>query len=149
MGWRFTDAHIFIGTRFRIPKWFYIHGSVEVPDPLSGDNPTYPLIPQSVPAIGVPFFDARFGTILTRVTQIDQAPNVAIHEYSRFDPFNKDQSMVILLPEYDWRVYRTQTFRYNQEANLVTVLHAIAEPRWDPNDCTGYLFMSQKLDQIG
>ena len=107
---------------------------MEVPDPRSGDNPTYPLVPQSVPAIGEPFFDARFGTILTRVTQIDQAPNVARHEYSRFDPFNKDQSMIILLPEYDWRVYRTQTFPYNQDVNLVTVLHEIAEPRWDPND---------------
>ena len=105
---------------------------IEVPDPLSGDNPTYPLISRSVPAIGEPFFDSRFGTILTRVTQVDELG--ARHEYSRFDPFNKDQSMIILLPEYDWRVYRTQTFPYNQEANLVTVLHHIAEPRWDPND---------------
>jgi hypothetical protein len=105
---------------------------MEVPDPLSGDNPTYPLISRSVPAIGEPFFDSRFGTILTRVTQIDQLG--ARHEYSRFDPFNKDQSMIILLPEYDWRVFRTQTFPYNQDANLVTVLHDIAEPRWDPND---------------
>ena len=105
---------------------------MEVPDPLSGDNPTYPLISRSGPAIGEPFFDSRFGTILTRVTQIDEFG--ARHEYSRLDPFNKDQSMIILLPEYDWRVYRTQTFPYNQEANLVTVLHDIAEPRWDPND---------------
>lgn len=105
---------------------------MEVPDPLSGDNPTYPLISRSVPAIGELFFDSRFGTILTRATQIDEL--MARNEYSRFDPFNKDQSMVILLPEYDWRVYRTQTFPYNQEANLVTVLHDIAEPRWDPND---------------
>jgi len=107
---------------------------MEVPDPLSGDNPTYPLTSRSIPSIGEPFFDPHFGTILTRVTQIDQAPNVAILEYSRFDPFNKDQSMIILLPEYDWRVFRTQSFPYNQDANLVTVLHDIAEPRWDPND---------------
>jgi hypothetical protein len=69
---------------------------MEVPNPLSGDNRTYPLIPRSIPALGESFFDSRFGTVLTRVTQADALG--ARHEYSRLDPFNRDQSMIILLP---------------------------------------------------
>jgi len=105
---------------------------VEVPDPLSGDNPTYPLIPMDVPVIGESFYDLRFGTILTRVTEINGINGR--HEYSRFDPFNANQSMVVLLPENDWFVYRTQSMLYNQSSNLVMVLHGMAEPRWAPND---------------
>ncbi len=106
---------------------------IEVPNPLSGDNPTYPVIPRSAPAPGDSFFDLRFGTILTRVTQID-GQALGRHEYSRFDPFNKNQSMIVLLPEAEWRIYRTQSTPYNQAGNLVRILAGMEEPRWDPDD---------------
>lgn len=107
---------------------------IQVPDPLSGDNLTYPLIARSVPTVGESFYDPRFQTVLSRVTQADGISGR--HEYSRFDPFNCDQSLVILLfgGTADWRVYRTQTLPYNQNANLVITLPGINEPRWDPTD---------------
>lgn len=56
------------------------------------------------------------------------------HEYSRFDPFNADQSMILLLPELDWRVCRTNALPYNQSSNLVMNLLDVEEPRWDAVD---------------
>lgn len=105
---------------------------VEVPDPLSGINPTYPLTAMPLPAIGVSFFDPHFGTVLTRVTETDGYNSR--HEYSRFDPFNWDQSMIVLLTEEGhWNVYLTQSMPYNQAGNLVRSVD-VAEPRWDPID---------------
>jgi hypothetical protein len=108
-----------------------VSGFVEVPDPLSGDNPTYKLIPASVPAPGESVTDSRFGTVQTRVVQTESLR----HEYSRFDPFNRDQSLVVLtyFPDGEWRVYRTQTIPYDRSENLVTTLD-LEDPRWDPND---------------
>jgi len=103
----------------------------EVPDLLSGTNPTFPLINMNVPAVGNSFFDLRFGTYLTRATVTDGIRGR--HEYSRFDPFNMDQSMIILDPEELWNVYRTQSYPYNQATNLVITVH-LEEPRWDPDD---------------
>ncbi len=104
----------------------------EVPNPLTGDNTTHPLVEKDVPVIGESFKEPHFGTTLTRVTQIDGTNGM--NEYSRFDPFNKEQSMIILTLEGDWRVYRTQTMPYNQSSNLVTTLIGMEDPRWDPND---------------
>jgi hypothetical protein len=73
---------------------------IEVPDPLSSTNPTYPLIGMAIPDIGDTFFNLCFGTLLTRATATDGIHG--IHEYSRFDPFNKGQSMIILDPEELW-----------------------------------------------
>ncbi len=103
----------------------------EVPDLLSGTNPTYPLINMNVPVVGNSFFDLRFGTNLVRVTKTNGIRGR--HEYSRFDPFNVDHSMIILDPEELWNVYRTQSFPYNQATNLVMTIH-LEEPRWDPNN---------------
>ncbi len=104
---------------------------VRVPDPLSGDNPRYPVAAVAVPAPGQAVTDAAFGTVQTRVIQTESLR----HEYSRFDPFNRDQSLILLtyFPSGEWRVYRTQTVPYDQEANLVRTVE-LAEPRWDPND---------------
>lgn len=104
---------------------------IRVPDPLSGENPTYPLEPSAVPAAGQSVADGRFHTTQTRVVQTEGLR----HEYSRFDPFNADQSMILLqvLSAGEWRVYRTQSVPYDQEGNLVRTLD-LAEPRWDPND---------------
>lgn len=104
---------------------------VEVLDPLSGINPTYPLIEMETPAVGDFFFDLHFGTVLVRTTETDGIRGR--HEYSRFDPFNKDQSMIILDPVAWWNVYSTQSFPYNQVGNFIITLD-IDEPRWDPND---------------
>jgi hypothetical protein len=104
---------------------------IEVPDPLSGINPTYPLIPRPMPAVGDSFWDNRFGTLQVRATAVNGIRGR--HEYSRFDPFNSDQSMIILDPQESWNIYRTQSYPYNQPANLVRAVH-LSEPRWDPTD---------------
>jgi len=100
---------------------------VEVPDPLSGVNPTYPLVLRAVPAVGACFTDLRFGTLITRVTQTDGI--LGRHEYARFDPFNADKSMVLLLGD-PWNVYRAGSLPYNRPDNLIMPLN-LAEPRWD------------------
>jgi hypothetical protein len=104
---------------------------VQVPDPLSGDNPTYKLSAQNVPAPGAAVVDVPFGTTQTRVAQ---TPGLR-HEYSRHDPFNRDQSLILLLHVSDGeqRIYRTQSLPYDQADNLVRTAN-LEEPRWDPND---------------
>ncbi len=104
----------------------------EVPKPLSGENPRYPLVKKEIPAIGESFRDLRFGTTITRITKGDSL--IGRHEYSRFDPFNADQSMILLLPELEWKVYRTEKIPYDQDSNLVRTIRDIEEPRWDPDD---------------
>ncbi len=106
-------------------------GFVEVPDPLSGVNPTYPLVPRPLPDVGQPFLDLRFQTTQVRATAIDGIRGR--HEYSRHDPFNSNQSMILLDPVELWNVYRTDTYPYNQPSNLVRAVH-LEEPRWDPVD---------------
>ncbi len=104
---------------------------VEVPDPLSGDNPTYKLVPAAVPAPGEALLDERFGLAQTRATE---AAGLR-HEYARHDPFNADHSLIVLmyLPSGEWRVYRTQDLPYDRDGNLVRTLE-IEEPRWDRAD---------------
>jgi len=106
-------------------------GFLEVPDPLSGDNPRYALPAAAAPQPGAYVNDVAFGTRQRRVTQTEGMR----HEYSRFDPFNADGSRILLthLPTGDWRVYRTASVPYDTPANLVATLN-IEEPRWDPQD---------------
>jgi len=104
---------------------------VEVTDPLSGINPTYPLIPRPLPAVGDTFWDNRFNTMQVRATATNGIQGR--HEYSRFDPFNSAKSMIILDPGGPWGVYRTQSYPYNQPSNLVRTV-SLSEPRWDPAD---------------
>jgi len=104
---------------------------VQVPNPLSGVNPTHPLIPRPLPAVGEPFRDSRFQTHQVRATTTDGIRGR--HEYSRHDPFNSSQSMILLDPVELWSVYRTNSYPYNQPSNLVRVVH-LEEPRWDPVD---------------
>jgi len=100
----------------------------KVPDPLSGDNPKYSLLPLARPDPGQSFYDLRFGTVLTRATQ---TPGVR-HEYSRFDPFNCNRSKILLMGLSGERlVYRTQTLPYDQPANLVRTITTLEETRWD------------------
>ncbi|MGA2404597.1 MAG: hypothetical protein ABSG91_23315, partial [Syntrophobacteraceae bacterium] len=110
---------------------------IEVPDPLSGDNPGYPLIAKTEPSPGQSWNDLRFGTVQSRVTQ---TPAIR-HEYSRIDPFNCDQTL-ILLQNLDpnnssWAVYRTRSKPYDQPGNQVIVVNlqersSSGEMRWDP-----------------
>ncbi|MBN2008465.1 T9SS type A sorting domain-containing protein [candidate division KSB1 bacterium] len=104
---------------------------VAIPNPLSGTNPVYLLAARDVPVPGQPFFDASFGAQITRVTTTDYIHGR--HEYSRFDPFNSDKSMIILDPDVRWNIYSTQTYPYNQASQLVRTID-LEEPRWDPND---------------
>ncbi|MEW6250278.1 MAG: hypothetical protein AB1716_06505 [Planctomycetota bacterium] len=102
---------------------------VEVPAPLSGDNPVYPLMAAAPPAAGETVNDPRLGTAQTRVVD-----TVGLrHEYARHDPFNADGTLVLLLylPAGEWRVYRTASVPYDQDANLVRTV-SLEEPRWDP-----------------
>lgn len=106
---------------------------VQVPDPLAGENPLYPEEDLPMPETGMSFKDGQFSTVLTRVTKPDGIE--ARHEYSRFDPFNCDQSMMVLLTDTgDYAVYRTDSFPYNQPDNLVMYTSGIEDPRWDPDD---------------
>jgi len=106
-------------------------GLVEVPDPRSGDNPRYPLVPADVPDPGGAVTDAAFGLAQTRVVRTEGLR----HEYSRHDPFNRDGTLILLLyvAGGEWRIYRTRSVPYDEEANLLRTLD-LAEPRWDPND---------------
>jgi hypothetical protein len=103
----------------------------EVPNPLSGTNPGFQLPASAEPAIGACLQDGLSGLPLRRVTRTDGV--LGRHEYSRFDPFNRDQSMILLLAD-PFTVYRTSRFPYNQPANLVIELDNLSEPRWDRSD---------------
>lgn len=100
-----------------------------VPHPLAEQNPVTPLPALAVPTPGQSFFDPACGTILTRVTE----ETGWRHEYSRFDPFNANQSRLILHQPATgtWRIYRTQAIPYDQPGNFVREID-LAEPRWDP-----------------
>jgi hypothetical protein len=104
---------------------------VEVAHPLSGDNPAYALPAAPAPAPGAAVFDSRFGTGSARVTQTFGVR----HEYSRVDPFNRDQSMIVLhnVTAGNYGVYRTSSLPYDAPQNLAMTVEA-AEPRWDPGD---------------
>jgi len=103
---------------------------IRVPNPLSGENPLYPLKAMSTPGIGKPFKDHHFSTKLTRVTQINGINGR--HEYSRFDPFNSDKSMIVLLDDSgDYNVYKTNSMPYNSQNNFVRQTNNIEDPRWD------------------
>jgi hypothetical protein len=105
----------------------------EIPDPLSGDNPRYPEPSMPMPESGVPFKDGQFSTQLTRVTDIDGINSR--HEYSRFDPFNCDKSMILLVSESgDYNIFTTNAYPYNRPENLVATTSGIEEPRWDGDD---------------
>jgi hypothetical protein len=104
----------------------------EVPTPLSGNNPVHPLLPTAVPVAGRTFQDLRFGTSLTRSTN-----GLSLrHEYSRFDPFNRGQSLIVLLDlkTGDWKVFKTRGGVYDRPGRFVRRLGIHGEPRWDPKD---------------
>ena len=103
---------------------------VEVPNPLSANNTVYQLVAMDEPQMGVPFKDYHFNTDLVRVTQRGKIR----HEYSRFDPFNKDQTMIMLrnIDSGDYIVYRTDSMPYEQ--NQVRTITNLEEPRWDPQN---------------
>jgi hypothetical protein len=104
---------------------------IEVPAPLSGENPRFPLVPTAPPATGKSVADSRLGTEQTRVV----ATKGLRHEYSRHDPYNRDCSKILLLlaSQGEWRVYRTGGLPYDREENAVRTL-SVEEPRWDNTD---------------
>ena len=105
---------------------------VQVPDPLAGAGPARPLAPKDVPRVGVTFIDGAFRTRLTRVT----AGPSRRHEYSRYDPYNKGQTLILLrdIKSGDYVVCRTSPLPYDRPANVVYKLPDIEEPRWDAID---------------
>jgi hypothetical protein len=104
---------------------------VPVPNPLSEDNPRFPLAPTDAPEPGGSARDDRIGATQTRVVAAESLR----HEYARHDPFNRDCSKILLLSiaEGRWIVYRTTAAPYDQPGNIVRSLDA-EEPRWDLND---------------
>jgi len=104
---------------------------VEVPDALSPTNPVFTLPSAAVPGPGDIVADADFGTTQRRVT----ATLSLRHEYAKFDPFNTDQSLMLLMyiPDGAWRVYRTASVPYDTAPQLAATVD-LEEPRWDPAD---------------
>ncbi len=102
---------------------------VKVPDPRSGENPTFGLSPRAVPRVGQSWIDARFKTQLTRV---GQGPDWR-QEYARFDPFNLDKSLIVLrqIRSGDWAVFKAVP-PYDAPSHRVMFLRDIEDPRWDP-----------------
>jgi hypothetical protein len=106
---------------------------VEVAKPLEGDNPRCPEPELPFPESGVAFEDPCYGTRLQRVTDVDGIQGR--HEYPRFDPFNCDRTLIVLLLDSgDYAVYKTSSFPYNQAANRVFQTNGIEDPRWDSGD---------------
>lgn len=103
---------------------------VPVPDALAEVNPRLAHAELAVPKPGVTFRDPVFGTLLTRVTTA--SIRNGRHEYSRFDPFNADGSLVILGPE-SRGIFSTRHVPYNGRPPVM-LLGDFDEPRWDPND---------------
>lgn len=130
----FTAVHVGItfspsfSWGFDYPPHFTLQ---QVPQPLAEQNPVNRRPAGPVPRAGRPFFDPSYYTILTRVTQ----GKGLRHEYSRFDPFNANQSMIILHQPATgtWRVYRTASAPYDQEGNFVREID-LDESRWDRID---------------
>ncbi len=106
---------------------------VEVPRPLEADNARCVESALPFPEIGIPFRDPCYLTRLTRVTEADGIQGR--HEYSRFDPFNRDRTFIALLKNTgDYAVYKTSPYPCNQAANLVFQTDASEDPRWDNDD---------------
>ena len=105
---------------------------LEVPHPMEPDNRVLKLEPMPVPEVGKAFQEPGLGSTLRRVTRIDGTNGR--HEYSRFDPCNRGQTLIMLTREGDWSIHRTDRLPYNQEATLVRTLTNHEEPRWDPQD---------------
>lgn len=103
---------------------------VQVPDPLSEENPQYLEEALALPAVGAAFEDGSLGTSIARVTE---QPGIR-HEYSRFDPFNADRSMILLseVSEGGFAVSRAIP-PYDGPENRVRELD-LEEPRWDRSD---------------
>ncbi|MGE5416960.1 MAG: hypothetical protein ACM3UZ_09385 [Acidobacteriota bacterium] len=104
---------------------------VNVPDPLSGDNPVFHIKKIACPEVGKAFVDKDFSTLQTVATTVKGF--TGRHEYSRFDPYNANQSMILLDPSDGFKVYRTNKYPYNDNANLVRSV-PLEEPRWDPKN---------------
>jgi len=105
---------------------------VEVPDPLADVNPKQSPVTLENAVLGEVFEDPHYLTKLTVVTPASSSRN----EYSRFDPFNFDHSMIILhdVSLAQFSVYGTSVLPYTHRKNHVCDLGNLSEPRWDPND---------------
>lgn len=102
-----------------------------IANPLSGSNPTFSQGYHALPQIGSRTTEPSFGLGLTRLTNAGNTG--ARHEYSRFDPYNSNQSYILLNGKGGRsNVYSTKTYPYNGVGNLVTSL-SLKEARWDRN----------------
>jgi hypothetical protein len=103
-----------------------------VPDPLSGDDPSCAELQSPLPEIGMAFKEPCFAARLTCVTETNGISGR--HEYSRFDPFNCDQTLIVLLTgSGEYAIYRTSVMPYNQSRNFVKNVN-IEDPRWDKDN---------------
>jgi PKD repeat protein len=101
---------------------------LEVADPLSATNTIYTLPSSAVPRAGQTVSDTNLNTYQRRVTQTLGYR----HDFSRHDPFNADQSKILLydIPNSLFRIYKTTSVPYDASTQFVTAL-SIDEPRWD------------------
>ncbi len=103
-----------------------------IPDPLSGVNTLYKQQNLTFPQAGTRLKEPTFGLGLTKLT--NAGSDGSRHEYSRFDPYNKGQSMIILNGGGGRSsVYSTTKYPYNGIGNKLTRL-PVVEARWDRKD---------------
>jgi hypothetical protein len=90
--------------------------------------------PRALPPKGQPFRDSAHGTCVVRVTDHDKEAPVgyARNDYSRRQPFNADDSrLIVVAQDGRWHLYDANTYAHLE---VLAGLSGAAEPYWDPVD---------------
>jgi hypothetical protein len=106
---------------------------------VTGFDTSAPTLGKPRPTLNQTFTDERYGTTITRVSDVSQItdrdkPSWVRHEYSRKQAFNADSSKVILNSSNGWmRLYQVNS------DNSLTFLKTLSigepqEPTWHPSD---------------
>lgn len=93
------------------------------------------------PPKGVPLADAGFGTCMVRATQhdVEPPPTFARNDYSRRQPFNADNSRILVYSQGGfWHLYDANTLAYVERLNGPA---GDAEPQWHPTDPNTLYFL--------
>ena len=104
----------------------------EIRNPLAANN-AFPLAPDlAEPAAGQSFRDPWTDVCITRVTETSRMR----HFYSRIDPYNADQTLIVLHDTSGgwYHVFRTDSPPYARPENQVGERFSMDDPRWDPED---------------
>ncbi len=84
------------------------------------------------PPLGITFTDLAYGTKIYRMSKgLDQFNSSAHHEYSTMSPFNKNNTLVLLLNDKNG-FYMTDRFGEIIFSTETLGIGGLAEPRWSP-----------------